>query len=294
MPIRIGIVGLDTSHSQAFPAILHGEMDGKRTYPDVAVTHYFTRGGQEQRAAFLDGLGARRVERPEQMLGEIDAVMIEWVKGAEHLEAARPFAAARLPMFVDKPYAASWADARKLTRLLRKHNCPAQSGSSLRFAPETAQLLEQAEGKGRLITAAFTGPSSGGMYNYGIHAIELMMGALGARHRALGVKWAFNGGRDNDDIVQVGLPDGATATLLMLAGSPTRFSAELRLEKGVVSLPYSNGGGWYRSLMKEVVQFFRTKKPTLPLTATMEVMALIEAANRSKRTGRRVPLSRLD
>ena len=291
MAIRIGIVGLDTVHAQVFPTLLLGQAKGKRTYPDMRVTHYYTRGDQPAREKYLDGIGAKRVDHPEIMIGQIDAVMIEWVRGEEHLAAAKPFAAAKVPMFIDKPYTASWEDAKALAALVEEHRCPVQSGSSLRFAPESDKLRAGMKDQGRLITASFTGPNGAGLYDYGVHTLELMMGVLGARYRPLGVSWVFNGGKGNDDVVQLGLESGETVNLIMLASAPTKFTAELRYQKGVLAAAYTDSTGWYAALMKEVAQFFRTKKPTLPLTATMEVMRIIEAANRSKKTGQRVDLA---
>src|SRR5205823_1398283 len=62
-------------------------------------------------------MGVEMVERPEALLGRVDAVLIESQEGAAHLGRARPFLEAGVPLFIDKPFANSVHDAREIARL---------------------------------------------------------------------------------------------------------------------------------------------------------------------------------
>ena len=56
------------------------------------------------------------VARPEDVIGEVDAVIIATDKGYEHVERCRPFVEAGLPVFVDKPLADNEEDLRTFVR----------------------------------------------------------------------------------------------------------------------------------------------------------------------------------
>lgn len=289
MPIRIGIVGTDTSHAEAFPKILLSKRPDGTPFADVTIAAFWSDGKDTGRIQHLAGIGAARVDKVEDLVGKVDAVLLENVDGATHLAAARPLLAARIPTFIDKPFTASWADTKALAALAAEHKCPVQSGSSLRFAPEAALLLKAVEGR-TVLSGSFGGPNPGGKYAYGIHTIELALSCLGGRNQVVGVEWVHAAGKDNDEHVVLGLPDGRTASLTLREKPRLGFTAALLTDKGLETRPVDNktGGGWYAALLTEVVQFFRTGKPTLPLEATVEVMRIIEAADRSRKSAARV------
>ena len=146
--IRVGLVDFDTSHVAAFTQRLNHIDVG----PEHAVEGARVVAGWPGDSAMmperipvyaeqLRGWGVEIVERPEDLLGRIDAVMIESQQGARHRERARPFLEAGLPTFIDKPFAASAEDADDIIALARRHNAPLMSCSALRYDPEVAQAL---------------------------------------------------------------------------------------------------------------------------------------------------------
>src|SRR5437660_12935759 len=125
--VRIGLLDFDTSHVVAFTQRLN-HLDvpepewveggtvvmgcpGESTMMPERIPGY-----TEQ----LKKYGVKMVDRPEQMIGQIDAVMIETQQGSRHLERARPFLEAGLPAFVDKPFAANVREADRPIALARK------------------------------------------------------------------------------------------------------------------------------------------------------------------------------
>src|SRR5579872_882810 len=112
--IRIGLVDFDTSHVVEFTKRLnHIDVAQDRWVEggtvvvgcpgDSVIMPERIPGYAEQ----LKKVGIRLVDHPTEMLGHIDAVMIESQQGARHLERARPFLEAGLPTFVDKPFTAN-------------------------------------------------------------------------------------------------------------------------------------------------------------------------------------------
>ena len=82
----------------------------------------------------LRGMGVEIVGSIDELLKRVDVVLLESVDGRPHLAQARPVIAAGKPLFIDKPMAASLADAMRIFRLAKEKNVPCFSASSLRFS----------------------------------------------------------------------------------------------------------------------------------------------------------------
>jgi hypothetical protein len=124
--VRIGMIGLDTSHVTAFTAILNDPAHPNHV-PGAKVTAGF-KGGSPDMARSYDRIEGYTKELQEKwqvevvdtipaLRGKVDAIMLTSVDGRTHLEQARPVIDAGLPLFVDKPLAASYADAKEIYRL---------------------------------------------------------------------------------------------------------------------------------------------------------------------------------
>ena len=121
--IRLGIVDFDSSHSVEFAKRLNHRIAPEEQWVEgaeiVAGCVLPSAIAEQSRIdgfvrTFTEELGLPLVDRPEDLLGKIDGVLIEAVDGSVHLERARPFLEAGLPTFVDKPFACSVADAREM------------------------------------------------------------------------------------------------------------------------------------------------------------------------------------
>ena len=66
--------------------------------------------------------------------------MILSVDGRPHLDQAKPVIAADKPLYIDKPVAATLAEAQAIYALAEEAGVPIFSSSSLRFAPGTQAL----------------------------------------------------------------------------------------------------------------------------------------------------------
>ena len=79
-------------------------------------------------------MGVEIVDSIDDLLKKVDVVLLESVDGRPHLAQARPVIAAGKPLFIDKPMAASLADAMEIFRLAKEKHVPCFSASSLRFS----------------------------------------------------------------------------------------------------------------------------------------------------------------
>ena len=123
-PLRIGVIGMDTSHVPAFARLLNDPGDphhvpGGRIVaavptfsPDIASSI----GRVERFTSEATALGVTMVADIPTLLAQVDAVLLESVDGRRHLAEAQPAIAARKPLYVDKPLAHNYADAAEIAR----------------------------------------------------------------------------------------------------------------------------------------------------------------------------------
>jgi len=115
------------------------------------------------------------VDHPTDVLGHVDAVLIPTDKGEEHLDRARPFIEAGLPVFIDKPLTTRIEDLRQFIAWQHAGK-QIYSSSAMRYAREFVELRERLSevGEPRLIVAT----CAKSWERYGIHAVESVYGLL--------------------------------------------------------------------------------------------------------------------
>jgi len=240
--------------------------------------------------ATVAGYGVEVVNAPEELIGKVDAVMVEFQSGVVHLEYARPFIEAGLPVFVDKPFTCSVADAQGLAELAEANDVPLFSSSSLRYALEVQQLHAEQDQTGEILGAmayspAGLHPQNPGLFHYGIHAVETLYGLMGPGCQEV---WcAYQAGAEaimgcwQDQ--RIGSIRGTRAGTHAYG-----FTAWCENEVRACSIDASY---IYRELLKKVVGMFESGKSPLDIQETIEIVAFIEAALKSaQHQGQRTPL----
>ena len=98
--------------------------------------------------AMMD-MGFEKVMKdPVELVKECDGVHIEHADYRRALELARPALEAGKPVFINRPFTATIADAEEAVRLARAYNAPLMCASSLEFQPEVAGMQKFAREKG--------------------------------------------------------------------------------------------------------------------------------------------------
>ena len=135
------MLDFDTSHSVAFTTRLNHVGVGKDQFVEGGKVVIGCPGqstlSPERIAGFTEQMkkfGVPLVDKPSDMIGKVDAMLIEAVDGSVHLERAKPFLEKGIPCFVDKPFTCSTADAKKIIDLAEKNKTLVFSSSSLRYA----------------------------------------------------------------------------------------------------------------------------------------------------------------
>ncbi len=282
MTIRLGIVDCDTSHVVAFTQRLHhvdiGEdhwVDGAQVVAAVPMPSLVSPERVPRFVARLREYGIPILEKPEQLLGQIDAVLIEANDGSVHLERALPFLEAGIPTWIDKPLACSTADAYALVEAARRGGA-ALFSSSLRFDLPTQDVLTRREELGRVtgVDAFAPGsqhPRNPGFFHYGMHAVELVYALLGTGCRR--VRCVRTEGAD----VALGeWADGRVATVRAVRDGAHQIGLVAITEKQAVQGKSSGYG--YRELLKRIVHMCQTGERPLSDDALVEPVAFQEAA----------------
>ena len=194
-PIRIGIIGLDTSHSTAFTELVNsGNEAWAEGFKVVAAYPY---GSQTIESSYkripeytetVKKHGVKIVDSIADLLKEVDCVLLETNDGRLHLEQAVEVFKAGKICFIDKPIGATLGEAIAIYAMADKYNIPIFSSSALRYSPINQQLRNGELGK--VIgadcysphTAEPTHPDFG---FYGIHGVETLYTILGTGCQAV-------------------------------------------------------------------------------------------------------------
>jgi predicted dehydrogenase len=297
--LKIGIIGLDTSHVTAFTQLLN---DSNHQYhvPGGKVVVAYPGGSPDFELSisrvqgFTDKLrdeyGVKIVDSIEAVAEESDAILLESVDGRVHLEQFSKIASYGKPVFIDKPLAVSSADAKQIAALAKQHNVAVMSSSALRFAEGLTSVLAQNEG-GDIIGVDTFGPmaivpTQPGFFWYGIHSVEMAFAVLGKD--CVDVTVTTN---ETHDLIVGRWADGRIATVRGNRAGNNKFGAVVHRQKASQFVDvYANPKPYYASLLERIVPMFKGEAPAIDFEETLQVIRFIEAANESRETGKTVQL----
>lgn len=190
-----------------------------------------------------------------------------------------------IPTFCDKPLAMTARDAAAIAAIAKETGTKFMSASSLRFVPDIVKLREDAKGIGPIRLCTVTGP--GDLVYYGIHALSMAYAVLGA-----GVVSAHNTGREGGHIVRLRRGDECDIVLMVGAREKMRagFSIQLFGEKGNLRVE-PDLKDLYAYLLEAFLDLVLRDKVSVPLSEEVELIAALEAGQKSLELGREVKLS---
>lgn len=295
--LRIGMIGLDTSHVTQYLGILN-DSKHKDHVPGGKIIAAFKGGSPdiESSRSRVDGFtktavekyGVKLYETIEEMAKNVDAILILSVDGRPHLDQFRRTLAAKKPVFIDKPFAGTLKDAIEIARLSAEAKVPVFSSSSLRY---TADGPMRSIDKAAQIISAFSfspaelEPHHPDLFWYGIHGVEALYTVLGA-----GCEKVVRTHAKNTDVVTGVWSDGRVGTLQGNRRDGKGFGGygvTVVTSKGVVKGGEKHS---YKPLVEDYMKFFQTGVSPVPVETTLEILAFMEAADESKRRGG-VPVS---
>lgn len=286
--IRVGIIGLDTSHAIEFPRRMQAsDLDpaqrvaGLRAVSCLRFATPFQNEEQlDGRQAELERWGVRVTRTLEDALEGVDALMLEINDPAAHLDYFERCAGLGKPIFIDKPLADTLANGRRIAEIARASGTRWWSSSSLRYVPAVrdACAAMPKPATATVYGALGTAPAGSSIVWYGVHAFEMLEAALGRGARSVQTRRDALGA-----VALVEYPDQRRGIVELTAGS-WLYGGCLRAQEAahhfVADLARAS-----TEQLAAVRDFFRGGPPPVAAEDALEIMGMLDAAERSLASG---------
>ena len=262
------------------PEYLNKQPKDTLQIPGAKVTHICCTGTGEFEAEHVAkcSLIPNVVDNPTDVIGKVDAVIISTDIGSEHVERARPFVEAGLPLFVDKPMVDNAQDLKTFNDWIADGK-PILSSSSMRYTKEFMPYRISTYNLGKLRYVSITTAKM--WETYGIHALEgvypiIGPGFISGRNTGAIDRNVvhFKHSRGIDLIVIANKDMYGGFGLLTLGG--TQGSDQLSIKDSFFS---------FKSQLETFIQYLRTGKRPFPYSETEELMRMVIAGIQSRERG---------
>ena len=288
--LKIGVIGMDTSHVIAFTKLLNDATTPDHV-PGGKVVAAFKSGSadipssidrvEEYATVMQRDFGVKFVPTIEELCREVDCVLLLSVDGRPHLAQARPVIAAKKRLFIDKPVGGTLRDAVEIFRLAKEANVPVFTSSAYRYYDSMIELKKAAVGEIR--SAISFGPAHleehhPDLFWYGIHPTEALFTVMGR-----GCESVMRTTSADSDTITGAWSGGRIGVLHAIRTKPLPHRVTVFGSTGFAE--QKSGADSYAPLVREIVRFFQTGVAPVPPEETLEIFAFMEAADESKRRG---------
>jgi len=296
--MKIGIVGISegNGHPYSWGAIINGydrEAMASCPFPvipqylgereesdfgigDARVTHIWTQDSEISehiaRASKIETV----VERLEDMLGGIDALLLARDDGENHLEMSAPFLDAGIPVFVDKPLTDNAPDLAEFRERLAAGQ-PFMSSSCFRYCAELIRLRESGDAAQFVYATAF---SPKYWRTYGIHILEGIRAVMGGGFEAV-----RDAGTESRAQVQIRWKDGREALLEVIAGVAGPIAFQFHAKENWIRVDAFDTFSMFKAQLADFVGFVETERPPFDKAETIELASVVVAARESLAQG---------
>ena len=178
---KIGIIGSENSHAAAFMNIFQSDP----AYSDIKVVGVGGIDAECNKKLYEEFKLDFIADKPEDMLGKVDAVMITARDGIYHAPYARPFLDDKLPMFIDKPFTVDQNEAVEFAQEAKKRGVLLTGGSSLKNCYDILMLKNEVQKDrsavhgGTIIAPLNMNNPYSGFFFYSSHLAEMSLTVFG-------------------------------------------------------------------------------------------------------------------
>lgn len=275
--MRIGIIGSENTHSLAIAKTINIEKKIKKCSVDYVW-------GETKKLAqdtAKDGKIPNIVENPLEMLGKIDALIVDHRHPKFHLDAAVAFVKTGIPVFIDKPLCFNSAKGEKFLKLAKQAGAPVTSFSVVPEQKKFSQFVLKKNKLGKVLAGATYGVCDvdspyGGIFFYGIHQVEMALEAFG-----FNVDRVFISRNKNGATGQLIYPDNKIITLNFIKEGCPGFSIGCVGEKGGVFENINFDPNPYLAGIKTFTRMFLTRKEPQTHENLLVPIKILEALARS-------------
>ena len=265
---------------ETIPEYLGRQPDTAFPMPGARVTHVWTDNPKDAPRVAKASLIETVVDRPEDVIGEVDAVIVATDKGHEHVERCRPFVEAGLPVFVDKPLVDNMEDLQVFRDWIAD-GCPILSSSCMRYAVEYAPYRTGRHDLGDLRCLSITMCKS--WERYGIHALEGVYPITGPGYLS-----CRNTGTVHRNMAHLKHKSGVDVQVAVHRDMFGSFGAlHLAGTRGAVAVQMKDTFQAFRAQLEAFVGFLKTGEYPFPFSETEELMKLVIAGILSREQGGR-------
>ncbi len=274
--LRIGIIGAENSHTIGYGKLFNTE----KKFPGAEVLYVWGETPEFARNASEKGNIPHIVSQPEEMLGKIDALIVDHRHPRYHLAAARPFVEEGIPTFIDKPFCYRVDEGREFLAMARRTGTPVTSYSSVAQSDATFDIMKQIPSLGTINQVVRYGPADldskyGGIFFYGVHIVQPLMYMFGDEIRKVRVTR-----NEKNATATVAYKNGMIASLVFMNqfyGWETYAETAdgiVRLESRVKERDPSKN-------YVDMVHMFRTGEEPRSYESILQCVAVLEALERS-------------
>lgn len=294
--IRLGIIGLDTSHSTAFTELLNSESDNPfvQRFEVVAAYPYGSRiieSSYSRIPGYIEQVqkyGVKITDSIAEMLDMVDCVLLETNDGHPHLEQAIEVFKSGKTVYIDKPLGATLGESMVIAEMAKKYGATIFSSSALRYSPKNVEIRS---GKYGPVLAADcysphkVEPTHPDFGFYGIHGVETLYTLMGR-----GCVEVSRTHSDDGDVCVGKWEDGRIGTFRAIVNGPAIYGGTAYTPNGAVE---AGGYAGYMVLLEQILTYFETGVAPVEPEETVELFAFMKASNMSlERGGKPVKLSK--
>ena len=299
--IRVAMLGMvdGNGHPYSWSAIINGGFDEREMaacpyagipqyltpgrdrlgIPGVKVTHVWCDDPGDSVKVSKASLIPNVVDRPEDVIGRVDAVCVATDIGYEHVERCRPFIEAGIPVFIDKPMVDSEDHLQQFVKW-QKAGKPLMSSSAMRYAREYVDLGNRLHEVGdvRLIYTTMCKTWE----RYGIHAMEGVYPLL----KTGGWESITHSGTREQSVYHIHHNSGVEVVVPIIVDMYGGFGfTSVHGTKGSISATFGDTLYAFKTQLEAFVQYLRTGELPFAFDQTVELMKIIIAGLRSREQG---------
>ena len=258
MSFRIGLVGLCTSHPEAWVPIIR-EYSKAGMFDAEVVAAWDS--GETRPEGFAKDFCAKMeiphaVEKLDDLLSLVDGVIVHTTNWNRHFEQAEPFVKAGKAVFIDKPIAGNLKDANQYLDWV-KQGYRVTGGSVLRYFQPALDYLSIPESKRGRICTAYTSVGVDD-FNYGIHGYAMLASIFGP-----GIVSVQYLGSSNQKQIMLEWKDGRIGLLTAGKSVWLPFTMTVVTDKEVVQMKAEELV--YNAMIRQVMPYFTGKIDTPPV-----------------------------
>ncbi len=314
-PVRVGILGLDNYQGLAYAELFNnpkaeGDLAGVQVvaaypigsddYPESAALmarwkETFARfGADTEKGALKEYHPVVMVESVNDLLARCDAVMMMSLDGRLHLRQAESVLRAGKRLYIGRPLASSLADAVAILKLAETTGTPCFSSSQHRFSPGFIGMRDHPE-VGKVLGCDVYGgydlksPKADDFIRP-LHSLETLYTIMGP-----GVKTVACSSTPLAESFTLVWKDGRVGTYRGIKEGKIKYSATVFGDLGVSTsgiyghgvptqgvVPTKDKYMGYEGIAHEMAKFFKGGPPPVAASETLEIFAVLQAAERSK------------